>query len=65
METPHETWEALGEVPEEELLHVITKLFFAYEEQLKRNPEDPEALHFFRRLGTALEQTSQCNLNRR
>ena len=65
METPHEIWEALGELPEEELLHVITKLFFAYEEQLNNHPADTEALHFFKRLGNALSQTSQCNLNRR
>ncbi len=65
METSHEIWEALGELPEDEVLHVITKLFFMYEEQLKRNPSDPEALNFFRRLGTALSQTTQCNLNRR
>jgi len=65
METPHEIWEALGELPDEEVLHVITKLFFLYEEELTRNPADPEALNFFMRLGTALTQTSQCNLNRR
>lgn len=65
METPHEIWDALGEVPEEELLHVLTKLFFAYEAQLTRNPHDPEAITFFQRLGTVLEQTAQCNLNRR
>jgi hypothetical protein len=65
MDTPHEIWDALGEVPEEELLHVLTKLFFLYEEQLTRNPLDPDALNFFQRLGTALEQTMQCNLNRR
>lgn len=65
METPHEIWEALGELPEEELLHVLTKLFFSYEEQLKQNPADPGAAQFFMRLGTALSQTSQCNLNRR
>jgi len=65
METSDEIWEALGELPEEEHLHVITKLFFMYEEELKKNPTNPEALNFFRRLGTALSQTSQCNLNRR
>lgn len=65
METPHEIWEALGELPEAEVLHVLTKLFFLYEDQLKQNQADPEALNFFMRLGTALTQTTQCNLNRR
>ena len=65
METPDEIWDALGELPEEDVLPLITKLFFMYEEQLKKDPSDPEALHFFRRLGTALTLTSQCNLNRR
>ena len=65
METPHEIWDALGDLPEEEVLPVVTKLFFMYEGELKKNPSDLEALNFFRRLGIALAQTSQCNLNRR
>jgi len=65
METSDDVWEALGELPEEEVLHVITKLFFMYEEELTRNPSNPEAPNFFKKLGTALSQTSQCNLNRR
>ncbi len=65
METPEEIWEALGELPDEDVLPLISKLFFVYEEELKRDPSGPEALRFFQRLGTALTQTSQCNLNRR
>lgn len=65
METSDEIWEALGELPAEEAMHVITKLFFMYEEELLRNPSDPEVLNFFKRLRVALSQTSQCNLNRR
>ncbi|MDD5759397.1 MAG: hypothetical protein PHI06_09975 [Desulfobulbaceae bacterium] len=60
-----EIWDALGELPAEEALHVITKLFFMYEEELSRQPSSPEALTFFKRLSAAISQTSQCNLNRR
>ena len=65
MKTPNDLWGELGELPEEEMIHVITKLFTVYEEQLNKDPDNTEALHFFRNLHNAIEQTSQCNLNRR
>ncbi|MBU4153823.1 MAG: hypothetical protein KKD63_13195 [Proteobacteria bacterium] len=65
MKKPNEIWNELGELPEEEAMHVLTKLFFTYETQLEGNGQDPEALNFFRNLGNALEQTTLCNLNRR
>ena len=65
MRSPNDLWEALGGVPEEELVHVLTKLFTAYEQLLQRDPENREAQRFFRHLDNALEATAQCNLNRR
>ena len=58
-------WDAMGSVPEEEMAHVLTRLFALYEARLQQNPDDPEALHFFSNLDLAITQTCQCNSNRR
>ncbi|MBU2537627.1 MAG: hypothetical protein KKH22_04255 [Proteobacteria bacterium] len=58
-------WSALGSLPEEEMAHVVTRLFTQYEARLQQNPDDPEALHFFNNLDIAITQTCQCNSNRR
>ena len=58
-------WDALGSLPEEEMTHVITRLFALYKARLQQNPDDPEALHFFKNLDLAITQTCQCNSNRR
>lgn len=63
--SPTDLWEALGQMPEEEHLHVLTKLFAIYEKKLENNPEDREAHRFFTNLGQAVSQTDSCNLNRR
>ena len=60
-----EVWDTLGSVPEEEMAHVVTRLFALYEARLQQNPDDPEALHFFSNLNLAITQTCQCNSNRR
>ena len=60
-----ELWDALGGLPEEEMAHVVTRLFALYEARLQQNPEDPEALFFFKNLDLAITQTCQCNSNRR
>lgn len=65
MKTANDLWGALGELPEEEAIHVLTKLFDAYERQALKNPQDQEVLRFFQNLDTAIEQTTSCNLNRR
>jgi len=65
MKTPNDIWGELGELPEEEAMHVITKLFALYEDRLNKNPEDQNALLFFKNLDNAISLTSQCNLNRR
>lgn len=60
-----ELWDALGSLPENEMPHVVTRLFALYETRLQQNPEDQEALHFFKNLNRALTETCQCNSNRR
>ena len=65
MRNSSELWEAMGAVAEEETGHVLTRLFVIYEQLLANNPEDKEALNFFRNLDITLVQTETCNLNRR
>ncbi len=65
MKTANDLWGELGELPAEEHIHVLTKLFTAYESRRQRDADDPCALEFFRNLGNAIEQTTGCNLNRR
>ena len=65
MRSPDDLWEAVGTVSGEESLHVLTKLFDIYEQQLKKYPDSREALQFFQHLDNALTLTMECNLNRR
>ena len=65
MKSPHDIWADLGELPDEEIMHVMTKLFAVYEERLKKDPENKDALNFFTNLDNSISLTSQCNLNRR
>ena len=65
MTTSNDVWEALGDLAEEDTLHVLTRLFTMYEEQQQLNPDDEAAALFFRNLATAVCQTCECNLNRR
>lgn len=65
MSSSNDAWEHLGELTEEDAMHVLTRLFSMYEEEEQRNPGDKAATLFFRNLITALGQTSACNLNRR
>lgn len=58
-------WDAMGAVPDEELMHVLAKLFMVYETDMKNNPADAGAKLFFDRLAGAIELTVQCNANRR
>ncbi len=62
---PSDLWEEIGSIEEEEVSHVLTKLFVSYEEMLSKDPKSREARAFFLHLANALAQTSQCNLNRR
>ena len=65
MRSPNDLWEAIGSLAEEENAHVITKLFTMYEELWTKNPEDENALLFFRNLDTSISLSANCNLNRR
>ena len=65
MKSPDDIWGELGELPGEELMHVLTKLFTLYEDRLKAKPDDQDAINFFRNLDNAIRLTGQCNLNRR
>lgn len=65
MKTADDIWEDIGSLSEDEMFHVMTKLFDIYDSDLKRNPASKEALNFFKNLGNVIVQTSQCNSNRR
>lgn len=65
MSLSNEAWNHLGELSEDDAIHVLTRLFAMYEELEQRNPDEPATSLFFRNLITALGQTSSCNLNRR
>ena len=65
MSTPNDIWGDLGALPEQEHVHVLTKLFTLYENRLLGNAADQAALDFFKNLALAIDQTAGCNLNRR
>ena len=58
-------WGELGELSEDETLHVLTKLFVAYEAELQNNPDDQGVQKFFHNLDNIISQTRECNSNRR
>jgi hypothetical protein len=58
MKSPNDIWADLGELPDEEVIHMMTKLFAIYEDKLKNKPEDREALNFFKNLENSINQTS-------
>ncbi len=61
----NELWEDLGNLEEEDVSHVLTRLFTIYEERLSQKPDDEATALFFKHLGQALDQVGDCNLNRR
>ncbi len=65
MTNTNDLWELLGDVEEDDVPHVLTKLFTIYEEKLGRDPHDKTAEEFFKHLSQALTQVDACNLNRR
>jgi hypothetical protein len=65
MRSINDLWGDLGDLSDDELLHVITKLFAIYEAELLRAPDNEAVLRFFRHLGNAVSQTRDCNSNRR
>lgn len=65
MRTPEDLWEDIGSLKDDELSHVLSKLYAIYDERLQRNTQDVEAMNFFRHLDNAITQIMTCNLNRR
>ena len=65
MKKPNDIWDDLGSLADEESIHVLTKLFSIYEDQLIKEPNNIESVNFFKNLANAIAQTNQCNLNRR
>ncbi len=58
-------WEKIGALDEMDLANVLAKIFVTYEEKLLNNPDDRDALQFFRTLQQVVDQVGECNLNRR
>ncbi len=65
MKNTDDIWEDIGSLSDDEMFHVITKLFDIYDNELKQIPTNSEALNFFKNLDNVISQTSQCNSNRR
>jgi len=61
----NDIWESLGDTEEDDVPHVLTKLFTIYEEKLRQKPDDAAVIDFFKHLSQALDQVNECNLNRR
>ncbi len=58
-------WERLGDLKDGESSQVVTRLFSTYERILEKDPDNTEALRFFKNLENAVDFCQQCNLNRR
>jgi hypothetical protein len=65
MKSVLDIWGDLGELKEDQAMQVITRLFTVYESDLQQDPDNREALGFFRKLDQALTQVCECNSNRR
>ena len=65
MRSTNDLWGDIGELSEDELLQVITRLFSVYEAELQLDPDNEELLKFFRNLDNVITQTCECNSNRR
>ena len=58
-------WGDLGDLEEDQTMQVISRLFAVYESDLQRDPDNSEALDFFRKLDQVLSLVCECNSNRR
>ncbi len=63
--TTGDVWELLGDLAEDDAVHVLTRLFAMYEKRQQINPDDEAAELFFIHMAAAIEQAGECNLNRR
>lgn len=65
MVATNELWEELGALPPDEVFQVLTHLFTRYEQQLGQEDTAAAARDFFQQLAAVVEQTKNCNSNRR
>ncbi len=65
MNTENDPWDELGSLDEDEPIHVLTKLYAMYDNDLTTGKADNGTRLFFQRLHQAIEQSKECNLNRR
>lgn len=65
MRSVGDIWGNLGDIEDGQTLQVLTRLFAVYESELQRDPDNREALAFFKKLDLALTQVCECNSNRR
>ena len=65
MSSVNDIWAELGSLSEEDASHVLNKLFMTFETFLERDPDHVAAKLFMDQLALAIQQTQECNLNRR
>ena len=65
MRSVADIWGSLGDLDDGQTMQVLCKLFTVYESDLQRNPDNQEALEFFKKLDQMLTQVCECNSNRR
>lgn len=58
-------WESIGELSDDEPVHVLTRLYSTYEVLLQNDKNNKEAQRFFQNLSNAITSCVECNLNRR
>lgn len=65
MRSVDDIWGSLGDLEDEQAMQFLCRLFAVYEADLKRNPENTEALEFFKKFDQVMIQVCECNSNRR
>ncbi len=62
----NDPWESLGTLVDEEPLHVLSRLYEMYDNDIKKYGTDHNpSREFFKRLSQAIELCRTCNMNRR
>ncbi len=61
----NEVWNKLGDIEEQQALHVLHLLFDGYEQNIKNGVDVDEAENFFESLGRAIDGACSCNVSRR
>ena len=60
MKATNNIWGELEDLPDEEVMHVLTKLFALYEDRLKKNTADQDGLVFFRNFPESVSRPQGC-----